>query len=253
MAWAIANIAGFLGMRGDFLTAVSGIEQALQVCLEIGDRWTACLNIATLGINLEGLGAVEQAESSYQKAIEYGRRLGIPSYLAGMLIDLACLLIAQGRATEAHGLYAEAEKMMADVKGERLAGEDTRFKARVLGPRLHYALGQLTQAEAVAQYRAMRDTATSLAQHATLLYELWQLVPDDQEARTTAAALYRSQYAETDLVEHRQRYLELTGETLPDPPSLPDVSELVPVRSVDLTGLAERLKPILVWLDASFS
>ena len=51
---------------------------------------------------------------------------------------------------------------------------------------------------------------------------------------------------------YRQRYRELTGETLPDPPPLPDVSELIPAAVVDLDGLIARLEPLLAQLDASF-
>ncbi len=43
-----------------------------------------------------------------------------------------------------------------------------------------------------------------------------------------AAAFYRTEYAETGAEECRSRYRELTGETLLDPPLLPDISELIP-------------------------
>jgi hypothetical protein len=99
----------------------------------------------------------------------------------------------------------------------------------------------------------MRGEVTSPAQQAALCYELWRLVPDNEEARTAASALYRSQYAETGLYLYRRRYQELTGETLPDPPPLPDVSMLIPADPVDLDGLMDRLEPILARMDASFS
>ena len=119
-----------LSDRGDFLLAVGCLEQALHNSVEISDRWTACLIIATIGRVHECLREVQQAESFYRKAIGYGRRLGIPSYLSGMLIDLARLLLEQNRYAEARPFYDEALEMISNLEGERLAGEDTRFNSR---------------------------------------------------------------------------------------------------------------------------
>ena len=44
----------------------------------------------------------------------------------------------------------------------------------------------------------------------------------------------------------------MTGAALPDPPLLPDISELIPDEMVDLAGLAARLAPLLTELAASF-
>ena len=156
-----------------------------------------------------------QAEALFRKAIGFGRRLRIPSYLSGMLIELVRLLLEQERAVEASPFYEEALEMMSTVEGQLLAGEDTRFDAYVLGIRLRHALGQLIASAAATELRALLHQVTSPVQQATIHYEPWRLVPDNEEARTAAAALYRSQYAETGLYLYRRRYQELTGETLP--------------------------------------
>jgi len=65
--------------------------------------------------------------------------------------------------------------------------------------------------------------------------------------RTAAASFYRSQHAETGAEECRDRVRELTGDTLPDPPPLPDVSELIPDKPEELD-----LAPVLAELEASF-
>ena len=60
------------------------------------------------------------------------------------------------------------------------------------------------------------------------------------------AKFYRSQHAVSGAEECRWRYRELTGETLLDPPLLPDDSELIPDKPEDmdltpvLTGLVVR-------------
>ena len=72
-------------------------------------------------------------------------------------------------------------------------------------------------------------------------------------AQAAAVELVGLLYAETGLHDYRQRYRVLTGETLPDPPPLPDVSELIPAAVVDLDGLIARLEPLLAQLDASIN
>jgi tetratricopeptide (TPR) repeat protein len=262
LSWAIANTANKLQDRGDYLRALAGYEQAARIALEIGDRWTACLNVSNLGDVARRQNKFEQAELLYRKAAGYGRRLGIPSYLSGTLVDLARLLLEHGRAEEAASIYAEAVELIGSVAGKYLAGEDTRFSAQVLGIRLRHAPTVETQdlaslpsaapANAAAELQALLHQASTPAHQAALWYELWRIAPDNELARTAAANLSRSLFAETGLHDYRQRFQELTGETLPDPPPLPDVSELIPLEPTDLDSLPARLEPLLAQLDASF-
>jgi len=117
----------------------------------------------------------------------------------------------------------------------------------VLGIRLRHALGESTETEAVAELRALLLGEAAPHRQATLYYELWRLTPEDKSARTAAAGLYRSEHAETGEEECRSRYRDLTGEMLPDPPPLPDVSELIPDQPETLD-----LAPMLAELKASF-
>ncbi|MBN1658287.1 MAG: AAA family ATPase [Anaerolineae bacterium] len=246
LSWATSNIALVLAKRGDYVRARSGYERSLRNAWEIGDRWTACLNVAGLGSVIENLGQLDLAENLYRKAIDFGLRLGIPSYLSGMLVRLARLLLALGRAGEARDLYGEALTRIASVPGERLAGEDIRFDARVLGLRLRHALGEMTGTEAAAEFRALLLREAAPQRKAALNYELWRLTQDDK-TRAAAADFYRSQHAETGVEAYRRRGQELIGETLPDPPPLPDVSELIPERPEDL-----ELASLLAEIENSF-
>lgn len=260
ISWATSNIALVLAKRGDYPRAGAGYERSLRNAWEIGDRWTACLNIAGLAAINERRGQTDLAESLYRKAIGFGRWLGIPGYLAGMLVSLARLLLARGRAAEAAGFYAEAWPMISGAAGERLAGADTRFDAQVLGLRLRQALGECSAAEAAAELCGLLACATAPHRQAALHYELWRLTataaaPDvaaqgiaaGLAAGVAAAAFYRAEYAETGADECRSRYRELTGEELPDPPPLPDVSELIPDEPAGLD-----LAHVLAELETSF-
>jgi len=246
VSWAVSNIAQVLAKRGDHVRAIAGYERSLRNAWEIRDRWTACLNLAGLSYVNERLGRVDLAETLYRKAVEFGVRLGIPGYLSGVLVGLARLLLARGRAAEARDFYGEALSRIASVAGERLAGEDTRFDARVLGVRLRHALGELNTEGAAAEFALQLSDETSPDRQAALRYELWRLAQDAAAAQA-AAAYYRLQHRETGAEECRRRYQELTGETLPDPPPLPDISELIPDEPEDLD-----LARVLAEMEASF-
>lgn len=137
-----------------------------------------------------------------------------------------------------------------------------RFSAQVLGIRLCHApsvekqdlesLPGATLGSAAAELQTLLRQASTPAHQAALWHELWRIAPDNEQARTAAAALYRSLSAETGFHDYRQRYQQLTGKTMPGPPPLPDVSELIPFEPVDLDALVTRLQPLLAQLDASF-
>lgn len=243
ISWATSNIALVLAKRGEYAQAAAGYERSLRNAIEIGDRWTACLNVAGLAAINERRGRLDLAESLYRKAIGFGGRLGIPSYLSGMLIGLARLLLARGRTAEAAGLYDEAWAKISSVAGERLAGEDTRFDALVLGIRLRLMMGKSTVAEAATAIRELLRHETAPHRQAALNCELWRLTADPT-AQRSAATFYRTEHAETGAEECRSQHQDLTGETLLDPLPLPDISELIPdePEGQDLVQLVAELE-----------
>ncbi len=229
------------------MRAIAGYERSLRNAWEIGDRWTACLNVAGLSAVNERLGRADVAELLYRKAIGFGMHMGMPSYLPGMLVGLARLLLDQGRAAEARECYGEALATISGVVGERVAGEDIRFDAQMLGVRLRHALGESSKTEAAAELQAQLLGETSPHRQAALNYHLWRLAPENTTAQAAAAAYYRSQHEETGAEEYRRRHRELTGEVLPDPPPLPDIWELIPDEPGDLD-----VARVLAELEASF-
>jgi DNA-binding SARP family transcriptional activator len=243
---AISSIALILAKRGDHVRALAGYERSLQIAWEIGDRWSVCLNVAGLAAIHESLGMAVQAETLYRQAVDFGLKLCIPSFVSGMLVNLSRFLLGQGRAEEARIIYQDALSQISGVTGERLAGEDTRFEAQVLGIRLRFALGELTRKAAEAELRTLLQQVETPSRLALLYYELWRLSPEDQNARAEARACYQTEYDETGTEESRRRYQELTGELLPDPPPLPDVSDLIPDQreTQDLARALSRLQAL---------
>jgi tetratricopeptide (TPR) repeat protein len=176
---AIYNIAQILAKRDDFERARTGFELSLYKSWEIGDRWAACLKVAGLAAVHERVGDVDGAEALYRQAIDLGRSLSIPSFLSGMRVGLARFLLEQGRAVEAGSVYEEALARISSVTSERLAGEDTRFNARVLGIHLRHVLGEWSSAEAAAEIHSiMKDgllrDADDPDRQAALNYALWR-------------------------------------------------------------------------------
>lgn len=249
LSWVTANIAMVLARRGDYRRAVAGYEYSLCNAWEIGDRWTAGRIVAALATVDERQGQIERAERLYRKAIDLELWLGTPGYLAGLRLGLARLLLEHERAAEAQTFYRQAAGMMANVSGERLTGQDTHFDLRVLGIRIRHALGELTTAETAAALRDLSAGRTTPVQQATLSYELWHL-SHDEAARDHAAARYRALFHETAAEAYRARYRDLTGEMLPDPEPLPDVSVLIPLEPDDDTGL--DLEALLADLEVTF-
>lgn len=247
LSWAIYRIALILAKRGDDERACAGFEHSLQTAWEIGDRWTTCINLAGLAVVTEHQGRVDEAETLYRQSIDFGLRLSIRGYLSDMLLRLARFLLAQGRADEARSTYEQAFTQISGAAGECMASEDIRFDAQVLGIRLRHVMGELTGAQAAAELHALLLDEDAPTRQAALNYALWQITPEDEAAQTAAAALYRAEYAETGAEECRRQYQELTGEWLPDPPPLPDVSDLIPDQR-EAPGLAE----ILAQLKSSF-
>lgn len=247
LAWVTANIAKILAKRGDEAGALAGYERSLRSAWEIGDRWTACLNVADLAAIYERMGKPGEAESLYRQAVDFGRCLYLPVLLSATLVGLARFLLAEGRAGAAGAVYEEARAQMGDSDDTNRASSETRFEARVLGIRLRETLGETTAEHASAALRVLLAGEDAPHRQAALNYELWRLAPGDETARAAAASYYREAYADTGDVECRRRYQELTGESLADAPPLPDVSDFIPEERE-----ASTLPQVLAGLKSSF-
>jgi hypothetical protein len=103
------------------------------------------------------------------------------------------------------------------------------------------ALGQLDLPEARDELEGMLAKEDAQPQRAALHYELWKLDRVDGDHRSKAADLYRTLYADTPGYEYRRRYEELTGESLPEPASLPDLPAIVARGQVNMDTLLAQI------------
>jgi tetratricopeptide (TPR) repeat protein len=236
ISWALVNVANIISELGDFQRALAYNLAGLDIDLGLNDSWTTFQTLANFGETLKRLGASWQAGELYQWAADLGRKLDSPSYLSGVLSDFAELRLEQQCIDEAAALYAEAQTLAARVTGERMAGGDTRLTLAILNVQLQHRRGSLIAQGAV---RALEQLLTEYhfpEQQATIHYAAWQIDPAAESHRTQAAELYRTLGLKAPLYVYRQRYHELSGETLPEPPSLPDLPGVEILDHIDLVG-----------------
>jgi outer membrane protein TolC len=88
-------------------------------------------------------------------------------------------------------------------------------------------------------------------EQAALRYAMWRLAPAVHAYRRDAARRYRALYQSTPHREYRRRYAELTGETLPPPPSLAEVPDLVLRHRVDIAAALTLIEQIAAELEAA--
>jgi hypothetical protein len=90
-------------------------------------------------------------------------------------------------------------------------------------------------------------------ERALLLEARWRIDPADEEARSTAADLYRDLHARTPSVAYRQAFAFLTGAYLTPGPPLPPLPEALEEEAVDLPDLLMQVDRIVEELTGSRS
>jgi class 3 adenylate cyclase/predicted ATPase len=232
----LGNAGTVYQQLGSFAAALACYGQALRIAAELGD-WPGILNvIGNVALVFTAQSRYEEAGRLYARAIDLARSLNIPHVLCADLQRAAQLHHLQGRHAEASPLNREALEVARQV-GRR----EYQFEAEVLAIRLRVAVNEIDAARAIGELEALSSAWPDENEQAALYYETWRLDRTRETARQAAASFYRSQYAGTFDVEYRQRYTELTGETLPDPPALPPMPEEVMKTPVNLDALLKRV------------
>jgi hypothetical protein len=104
------------------------------------------------------------------------------------------------------------------------------------------AAGRIAARTATQQLRRAAGDWHEPHQVAALLDTVRQLDPEDEDARTAAAEIYRTLYERAPSVEYRHAYRRLTGICLPAGPPLPALPEWIAAE--DDSGLGALLQRI---------
>jgi hypothetical protein len=113
--------------------------------------------------------------------------------------------------------------------------------------------GYLASEQVVLELEGLLNHYTAPEQQALLHYQAWRIAPSVGAHGAQAAALYRALYAEHAVADFRQRYHELTGELLPEPPLLERLPDWIPDTSFDLEGAITRTVALLAHLESTGS
>ncbi|WP_436532540.1 tetratricopeptide repeat protein [Actinoplanes sp. HUAS TT8] len=231
----VGNMGEIYRYEGDFERARTCAMHALRVGVELGDWLIVADQVSNLGAIAAAEDDAEQAQRLLERAVELARRLNAPHYLCDWLHRLARLRLAADRPAEAELLNAEALRT-AEEHDER----DARVSAYILSIRLQVRDGRLESREATDLLVKATEGWTEPNEVAALTDAVHQLDPHNEQARTTAADIYRTLYERAPSVEYRRAYQRLTGELLPPGPPLPELPDWI-VAGDDLDELLRRI------------
>jgi tetratricopeptide (TPR) repeat protein len=146
---------------GEYATAREYCEQALAICKSIGDRWGGGCALTYLGRILEGLGALEEAESAYADAFSF-RRTQAQQYLTiDNLAGLGRIALLRGDLTQAREVVA---RILAHIATYGVVGVESPLSAYLVCVRILDACGEERQAQSVLEqgYALLMERAGQL-------------------------------------------------------------------------------------------
>ncbi|SNS26360.1 tetratricopeptide repeat protein [Actinoplanes regularis] len=233
----VGNIGEIYRDEGMFEQARICAMRSLRVAVELRDWMIVTDQVANLGVVAAAEGDDEAAQPLLERAIEMARHLSLPYFLCVSLHRLAKLHLAAGRAESAERLNSEALRIAKD-HDER----DTRVSAYIFSIHLRVRAARLQPLTATEVLRRAIDESSEPHEVAALLDAVWQLDPRDEDARTTAADIYRTLYKRAPSIEYRRAYQRLTNDVLPPGPPLPELPDWIAAEDgADLDDLLERI------------
>jgi DNA-binding SARP family transcriptional activator len=223
--WAFGNIIGLYVARGNFELAIQMRIQSLGRSLEIGDRWSAGIDLANLSEHYAEVGDLKRAIQLMERAITIARALNANDYLYSCIVAMADYLEQIEDYPAAKRLADQASDMVSEISGINIAGVDLFFCLSMTSMRLRVALEEIDPSTAIDELIFIKDQYMDKNAQARIHYEIWRLDPTRERDRTSAAEIYRSLFEEYGGYGFHKYYRELTGEHLPEPPPLAELPE----------------------------
>lgn len=244
----IGNMGGVYEKQGQYGPAMACSLSNLQISLELDDRPGVAFGLWNIGKISLARRQLHGAQELVQRAILLDRLLDTPYELCEALHTHGKILAAQGRYEPA----LESTREALRIAGEIGYGE-IHFQAAVGEVRLLHALKRIDTAEAVQRLQAIQeqfhDEQGDEIEAAEVAYRIWKFDSTQEDARQKAAGLYKALYTRTPNAEYRNRYADLTGEDLPEPPALPPLPEAVTEGLPHLTTLLDAVDALIAELQ----
>jgi len=241
----IGNMGTVYLEQGDDANAGACYAYNLYLSMQLGDLFGVSFALWYIAMAAMNQRRYREAGRLLARAATLARSLDIPYELSAYLLTHAELYATQENYAEAQPLNDEALKI-----AEEMGFDDILFKTRVLAIRLAVLLGQTLLAAGCEALEALLTPALDERQRALIHYTLAQLDPGQEAHRLQAVDLYRQLYVTSSEIEFKRRYQALTGETLPDPPPLPPLPEIVTRQQFDIEQLIRQADALITELEA---
>jgi adenylate cyclase len=213
----IGNAGELYRKHGDAARAVACASRGLLLSADLGARSDVAVKAGNIASALMDDGR-PKAEAFLDVAEDLARSTDDRYALCECLEVRAELLLRRGEIDDARKRNEDALAIASEI-----ARHDVRFASALLDIRLRFAVGELDELTAVGALQALMSPQASDPERAGVQFAIWQVTGDD-DARRRAASTYRSLHEAVPNVLYRRRYLELTGDRLPDPDPLPSLS-----------------------------
>ena len=235
----IGNAGEIYRLHGNYDQALFCYEQGLYIISELGDRTITLNNVSNIAAVYTIQKRYDEAEHLLEQVIALRRTADNPYFLCEDLYRQANLYYKQHDYTKAQPHNQEALRVATEV-----GNTEIQFSALLLALRFKVALGQIDEPGAINTLETLLDSWSEDNQQAAIYYDLWRLGYQRETSYQLASELYHQLYNRMPNIEYRQRYQKMTGETLPDPPPLRPLPEVVPSDSINLQALFEKMQAL---------
>lgn len=239
----IISIGNLYMLVGDYSEALICCEQGVRDTVQTGHYLGCSIGLIYLAMCYAGQERFQEAKKVANLAVDIVRRLQKTFHLAGYLTDNAELHFAAGDYQTAMQLGDEALEIINQINSQFAL-----VRVNTLAVRVRHALGLVDTANAVQQLGAMLTQSIEPVEEANLLYTIWQIDNEQQEALKSAISLFYRLYDESPQIHYQKCYAEMTGVSLPVHSPLPPLPELIESQPVDLQL---SLRQIVEWLEGS--
>ena len=150
--------AGVLaGEQGDYLSAESLIQEALEIARQLHDDRAAAVCLNALAVHARDRGDASLARCLFEESLAVWRGLGDSEAIARCLSNLANVARLQGDYSRAHSLYAECLSIFQASGNQTGAAWSLNYQGDVLHDRGDAAAARVLYEQAQAIFRQLGD------------------------------------------------------------------------------------------------
>jgi hypothetical protein len=224
---------------GSFTSALACYKKALFLDLKVGQKGHVADDLGQIASLYLSVELYEVAQQLLARSIPLQRVLGGKYDLCQQLLTQAMIFWQRGQHDQAQLFCQESEAIAKE------SHQETYFLAGLLSLRIEVALGQLMRAAAIESLASWLLEVDEDKERAAIQYEIWLLDKEQEEVRHKTADLYQQLYSHTPNILYRQRYQELTGQTLTEPAPLLEPPAHMMNSSLELEALLIQVDQLL--------